>query len=153
MTDCPARPGNDFQANPSCLVRNHPGPARGAPSSDPLEDVAAFHGFGIPQNLSEIQLLLFRFQKIDSGICSAAGNPLHNSCMRSQRAAADCPECKRIAREVSTVLGEVLRAGDDKAAWKKAAKRSAQILEAKQNHELRTGHRVPTRPRAVELKP
>jgi hypothetical protein len=53
-----------------------------------------------------------------------------------------CPECSRIAREISETLVELLRSGDAGDAWKQAKRRQAEVLKNKQFHELRTGHRV-----------
>ncbi len=60
---------------------------------------------------------------------------------------ASCPECKRISREIVETLAQMWQGAysdeDPKAAPKKVMRRRARVLEAKRQHELRTGHFVP----------
>ena len=56
------------------------------------------------------------------------------------RGSAGCSECKRIAREMAETLVKALRALPEEAY--QTRQRCTQVLEAKERHELVTGHRV-----------
>ena len=58
------------------------------------------------------------------------------------RSAANCRECERIAREISVVVVETLRAADQ-ADRENVDRRRFRVLKVRRQHELRTGHRVP----------
>jgi hypothetical protein len=54
----------------------------------------------------------------------------------------ECQECQKIARAIAEAVARILRADDD-AARQEAARRRLEVLKARQQHEVRTGHRVP----------